>query len=124
MFSSIYSETGTPEISAYRVIESPETLPRIDAVVNSAQPRNGLTAGTTATISGEGFSVVTAVTVGDVSARIVSQSDCLLEIEIPANLPGLTPQAIFNGDVRLFRGSEVLQQVRVQVFAPSPELHP
>ena len=118
MFSYIYSEAGTPQISAYRVTESPDVLPRIDIVVNSAQPRNGLTAGTNATISGEGFSVVTGVTVGDVPARIVSQSDCLLEIEIPASLPGLTPQAIFTGDVRLFRGSEILQQIRVQVFAP------
>ena len=121
MFSSIYSESGTSEISAYRVTELPETLPRIDRAVNSAQPRNGLTAGTNASIAGEGFSVVTAVTIGDVPARIVSQSDCLIEIEIPATLPGLTPQAIFTGDLRLLRGSEVLQQIRVQVFALFPQ---
>ena len=121
MFSYIDSDDGTPQISAYRVTESPESLPRIDTAVNSAQPRNALLAGTNATIVGEGFSVVTGVTIGDVSARIVSQSDGLLEIEIPASLPGLTPQTIFNGDLRLFRDREVLQRIRIQVFALFPQ---
>ena len=116
----LWMRTYTPaeRFGLRRVTELPDSLPRIDAVIRTAQPASSLLAGTNATISGEGFSVVTGATVGDVPARIVSQSECLLEIEIPADLPGLTPQAIFTGDVRLFRGSEILQQIRVQVFAP------
>ncbi len=101
---------------AYRVTEVPDSSPRIDAVVNSAQARDNLFTGTNATISGEGFSLVTAVTVGDVPARVVSQSDCLLEIEIPPTLPGVTPQTSFPFDVRLLRDGEVLRQIRVRVY--------
>ena len=103
---------------AYRVTELPDSLPRIDAVVNSAQPKDNPTTGTNAAISGEGFSLVTAVTVGNVPARIVSQSDCLLEIEIPPTLPGVTPQTSFLFDVRLLRDGEVLRQISIRVFPP------
>ena len=113
-----YSPTGR---FLQRVTELPDSLPRIDSVVRTAQPARSLLAETNAMISGEGFSALTAVTVGDVPARIVSQSDCLLEIEIPANLPGLTPQESFIGDVKLLRAGEVLRKVRVQVFAPFPQ---
>ena len=110
--------TSAERFGLRRVTELPDSLPRIDSVIRTAQRASSLLAGTNATISGEGFSVVTTATVGDVPARIVSQSDCLLEIEIPANLPGLTPQANFTGQLRLLRDSQVLQQIRVQVFAP------
>ena len=111
-----YSSIGSIlQTSAYRVTELPDSLPRIDTVLDATQPGESLAAGANATISGEGFSVVTEVTVGDVPVRIVSQSDCLLEIEMPAILPGQTPQSAFTGQVRLLRGSEVLRHIRVQV---------
>ena len=111
-----YCDSSALRVCAFRGTESPDFLPRIDALVDSLRVRDPLAPGANATISGEGFSMVTAVTVGELPARIVSQSDCLLEIEIPPNLPGVTPQTNFTGDVRLLRDGEVLRQVRIQVF--------
>ena len=113
-----YCDSSALRVCAFRGTESPDFLPRIDTLVDSLRLRGPLAPGANATISGEGFSVVTAVTVGELPARIVSQSDCLLEIEIPPNLPGVTPQTNFTGDVRLLRDGEVLRQIRIQVFPP------
>ena len=113
-----YCDSSALRVCAFRGTESPDFLPRIDTLVDSKNLRGPLAPGANATISGEGFSVVTSVTVGELPARIVSQSDCLLEIQIPPNLPGVTPQTNFTGDVRLLRDGEVLRQIRIQVFPP------
>lgn len=106
-------------VSAYRVTELPDSLPRVDAIVNTVQPRSEFRAGSNATISGEGFSEVTAVTIDDLPVRIVSQSDSAIEFEIPVTLPpGLTPLTLFSGEVRLLKADEVVWRILVQIYPP------
>ncbi len=104
-------------ICGYRVTELPDALPRVDTITGTADPLVNsafLALGTRATVSGEGFSAVTAVAIEDTPVRIVSQSDDALEIEIPTNLD-LTPQRFNERDIRLLRGVEVLWRVRVKL---------
>lgn len=121
MLSYWLAPPNPQELRAFRVREIPQGLPRIDAVVRSGQPREFLRAGESATISGEGFEVVTSVEVGGVPAKILSRSSDFLEIEIPAAFPGFTPQSGFTGDLRLLREGQPIRQIHVQVSLPFPD---
>lgn len=113
----------SPEISGFRVREAAAELPRIDAVLRSSRPGDSLVAGTSATISGEGFLAVTSVQVGTVASRILHQSDTVIEIELPTVLPGLVSSGFlsaFSGEIVLLKDGEPVQKIHV-IVAPPPQ---
>ena len=102
----------------YQVAERPDSLPRVDAIVNTADPPRELRAGWRATISGEGLADVTSVSIDERAVNVAKQSDTAIEFEIPPNLRGLTPQKAYTGDVLLWKGEDLAWRVRVQIYAP------